>query len=147
MARVTVEDCIGKVPNRFELVMVSAQRARKIGSGAALTVDRDNDKNPVIALREIANDKVSVHELNEDLIRNNQRVIHVDDDKADLTAIMKGEKEWEALAAQAAREAMASEFGPLVDNDDDDDDEEDAPVEGGLNDLAGYSETDAGDKV
>ncbi len=146
MARVTVEDCIEKVPNRFELVMVSAQRARKIGSGAALTVERDNDKNPVIALREIANDMVSVNDLNEDLIRNNQRVIHVDDDKADLTAIMKGEKEWEALAAQAAREAMASEFGPLVDNDDDDDDD-DIGAEGGLNDLAGYTEDNQDDKV
>lgn len=134
MARVTVEDCIEKVSNRFELVMVSAQRARKIGSGAPLTLDRDNDKNPVIALREIAADTVSVEDLKEDLIKNNQRVIHMDDDTADLTTIMEGEKEWEALAAQAARENLASEFGPIEDNDDDDDDE------GGLDDLAGFSD-------
>jgi DNA-directed RNA polymerase subunit omega len=138
MARVTVEDCIEKVPNRFELVMTAAQRARKIGSGAPLTVDRDNDKNPVIALREIAANTVVVEDLKEDLIKNNQRVIHVDDDTADLTKIMEGEKEWEALAAQAARENMASEFGPIVDNDDDDDD--DAEVEGGLDELAGFTE-------
>lgn len=136
MARVTVEDCIEKVDNRFELVMVAAQRARKIGSGAILTVDRDNDKNPVIALREIAADTVSVEDLKEDLIKNNQRVIHMDDDNADLTTIMEGEKEWEALAAQAARENMASEFGAIEDNDDDDDEEE----AGGLDDLAGFSE-------
>lgn len=133
MARVTVEDCIDKVANRFELVMVASQRARKIGSGAALTVARDNDKNPVIALREIAADTVLVEDLKEDLIRNNQRVIHTDDDTADLTAIMEGEKEWEALAAQAARENMAGEFGPIEDSDDDEE-------EGGLEDLAGFDE-------
>lgn len=137
MARVTVEDCIEKVANRFELVMVAAQRARKIGSGAALTLPRDNDKNPVIALREIAADTVLVADLKEDLIRNNQRVIHTDDDKADLTAIMAGEKEWEALAAQAARENMAGEFGPIEDEDDEDGDE------GGLDDLAGFDDTAA----
>jgi DNA-directed RNA polymerase subunit omega len=137
MARVTVEDCIEKVPNRFELVMSSAQRARKIGSGAPLTVDRDNDKNTVISLREIAAGTVLAADLQEDLIKNNQRVIHVDDDTADLTKIMEGEKEWEALAAQAARENMASEFGPITDNDDDDD--EDDTAEGGLDDLAGFS--------
>lgn len=138
MARVTVEDCIEKVPNRFELVMVASQRARKIGSGALLTVDRDNDKNPVISLREIAGNTVSVGDLKEDLIKNNQRVIHVDDDTADLNTIMEGEKEWEALAAQAARENMASEFGPITDNDDDDDD-----AEGGLDDLAGFTGDEA----
>lgn len=134
MARVTVEDCIEKVPNRFELVMVASQRARKIGSGAPLTMERDNDKNPVISLREIAADTVSVEDLKEDLIKNNQRVIHTDDDTADLTAIMEGEKEWEALAAQAARENMAGEFGPIEDADDDEEDE------GGLGELAGFSE-------
>lgn len=138
MARVTVEDCIQKVANRFELVMVSAQRARKIGSGAPLTLDRDNDKNPVIALREIAVGTVSVDDLKEDLVRNNQRVIQTDDDNADLTAIMAGEKEWEALAAQAARENMASEFGDIEDSDDDEDEDE-----GGLDDLAGFSEDES----
>lgn len=137
MARVTVEDCIEKVPNRFELVMTASQRARKIGSGAPLTLDRDNDKNPVIALREIAANTVVVEDLKEDLIKNNQRVIHVDDDTADLNTIMEGEKEWEALAAQAARENMASEFGPITDNDDDEDD--DVATEGGLDDLAGFA--------
>lgn len=94
MARVTVEDCIDKVTNRFELVMVASQRARKIGSGAALTLPRDNDKNPVVALREIADETVSVPELKEDLIRNNQRVIAIDDDGEDVIDMMDGEQEW-----------------------------------------------------
>ena len=62
MARVTIEDCIEKIPNRFELVMLAAQRARKIGSGAALLVERDNDKNPVVSLREIAEEKEAVEQ-------------------------------------------------------------------------------------
>ena len=75
MARVTVEDCIDKVTNRFELVMVAAQRARKIGSGAPLTIDRDNDKNPVVALREIAGETVEVENLKEELVRSHQRMV------------------------------------------------------------------------
>ncbi len=97
MARVTVEDCIDKVLNRFELVMVSSQRARKIGSGAPMTIDRDNDKNPVVALREIAEETVDVDELKEDLIRNNQRVIAIDDDGEDVIDMMEGEAEWSAM--------------------------------------------------
>jgi len=73
MARVTVEDCIDKVPNRFELVLLSARRARAMSSGAALTIDRDNDKNPVVALREIAEETVDCEELREDVIAGLQR--------------------------------------------------------------------------
>ncbi len=74
MARVTVEDCVQRVPNRFNLVLLSAHRARAISAGAALTVDRDNDKNPVVALREIADDGVDAEELREALIGTLQRV-------------------------------------------------------------------------
>ncbi|WP_419898131.1 DNA-directed RNA polymerase subunit omega [Roseomonas sp. USHLN139] len=70
MARVTVEDCILKIPNRFELVLIAAQRARNISRGEELTVDRDNDKNPVVALREIADETVSLAELEQDLIKS-----------------------------------------------------------------------------
>lgn len=107
MARVTVEDCIDKVLNRFELVMVASQRARKIGAGAALTVDRDNDKNPVVALREIADETVDVEELKEDLIRNNQRVIALDDDGEDVIDMMDGEQEWGSMSNQENSEASA----------------------------------------
>ena len=74
MARVTVEDCIVQVPNRFELVLLAAQRARNISRGEELTVDRDNDKNPVIALREIADQTVDLPALEQDLIKSLQRV-------------------------------------------------------------------------
>ncbi len=100
MARVTVEDCIDKVVNRFELVLVASQRARKIGSGAALTIERDNDKNPVVALREIADETVEVAELKEDLIRNNQRVIALDDDGEDVIDMMDGEEEWGSIGGE-----------------------------------------------
>ncbi len=70
MARVTVEDCILKIPNRFELVLLAAQRARNISRGEELTVDRDNDKNPVVALREIADETVSLDGLEQDLVKS-----------------------------------------------------------------------------
>jgi DNA-directed RNA polymerase subunit omega len=74
MARVTVEDCVEKVPNRFNLVLLAANRARAIAAGSAITIDRDNDKNPVVALREIADDTVSPAELRESLVASLQRV-------------------------------------------------------------------------
>ncbi len=79
MARVTVEDCVLKVPNRFDLVMVAAQRSRDILAGAPLTVERDNDKNPVIALREIAEETVSTDELSDALIQGMQRHVEIDE--------------------------------------------------------------------
>lgn len=79
MARVTVEDCVDKVPNRFELILLAAHRARAISAGAPITVDRDNDKNPVVALREIADETLSPEDLKEDLIHSMQRYVEVDE--------------------------------------------------------------------
>jgi DNA-directed RNA polymerase subunit omega len=79
MARVTVEDCVTEIPNRFDLVMLATQRARDIAAGAALTLDRDNDKNPVVALREIAEKNVGVEDLEESLVRSLQR--HAESDE------------------------------------------------------------------
>ncbi len=79
MARVTVEDCVLKVPNRFDLVLVAAQRSREISAGSPLTVERDNDKNPVIALREIAEETVSIEELSDSLIQSMQRHVEIDE--------------------------------------------------------------------
>lgn len=90
MARVTVEDCVDKVPNRFELVMLAAHRAREIASGAAITVDRDNDKNPVVALREIADETQSSEDLRERLIESNQHQIEVDEPEDDAMALLMG---------------------------------------------------------
>ena len=83
MARVTVEDCVDKVTNRFDLVLVAAQRARQISGGAELTIDRDRDKNPVVALREIADETVKPGELEETLITSLRRVLPDDDDEMD----------------------------------------------------------------
>ncbi|KPP81000.1 MAG: DNA-directed RNA polymerase, omega subunit [Rhodobacteraceae bacterium HLUCCO07] len=90
MARVTVEDCVDKVPNRFELVMLAAHRARELASGAPITVERENDKNPVVALREIADETQSAEELRERLIESNQNQIEVDEPEDDAMAILMG---------------------------------------------------------
>jgi len=83
VARVTVEDCVEKVPNRFDLVLLAGQRARQISGGAELTVDRDRDKNPVVALREIAEETVSVADLKESAISGMQRVVVDEEDVVD----------------------------------------------------------------
>jgi DNA-directed RNA polymerase subunit omega len=88
MARVTVEDCVIKVPNRFELVMLAAHRARDLAAGAALTVDRDNDKNPVVALREIADSHLTPGDLKEDLIHSLQKHVEVDEPEAEAAPPM-----------------------------------------------------------
>ena len=92
MARVTVEDCVDKVPNRFELVMLAAHRAREISSGSSLTVDRDDDKNPVVSLREIADETQSAGSLRERLIESNQTQIEIDEPEDDsMSILMSGE--------------------------------------------------------
>jgi DNA-directed RNA polymerase subunit omega len=83
MARVTVEDCIDKVDNRFELVLLASHRARLISQGAAITVPRDNDKNPVVALREIADEMLAPEDLKEDLIHSLQKHVEVDEPEAE----------------------------------------------------------------
>ncbi len=90
MARVTVEDCVDKVPNRFELVMLAAHRAREISAGAAITLDRDNDKNPVVSLREIADETQRADDLRERLIESNQSQIEVDEPEEDSMALLMG---------------------------------------------------------
>ena len=90
MARVTVEDCVDKVPNRFDLVMLAAHRAREIAAGSPITVERDNDKNPVVALREIADETQLVDDLNERMIESNQTQIEVDEPEEDAMALLMG---------------------------------------------------------
>ena len=90
MARVTVEDCVDKVPNRFELVMLAAHRAREISAGSPITLDRDNDKNPVVALREIADETQQADDLRERLIESNQTQIEVDEPEEDAMALLQG---------------------------------------------------------
>ena len=90
MARVTVEDCVDKVPNRFDLVMLAAHRAREISAGAPITIDRDNDKNPVVALREIADETQTADELTERMIESQQTQIEVDEPEEDQMALLMG---------------------------------------------------------
>lgn len=110
MARVTVEDCVVKIPNRFELVMMAAQRAREIASGGQITIERDNDKNPVVALREIADDTVSIPGLRNSLIKGHQRTVEVDVPEEDegIAEIMAGEAGW-----VTAGEEEAEGFGEI----------------------------------
>jgi DNA-directed RNA polymerase subunit omega len=94
MARVTVEDCIDKVDNRFDLVLLAAHRARMISSGSQITIDRDNDKNPVVSLREIAEETISPGDLNEDLVHSLQKYVEVDEPEPDAMPLIgaNGEK-------------------------------------------------------
>jgi DNA-directed RNA polymerase subunit omega len=88
MARVTVEDCIDKVENRFELVLLASHRARMIASGSPILVSRDNDKNPVVALREIADEKLTPEDLKEDLIHSLQKHVEVDEPEPDTVPLL-----------------------------------------------------------
>lgn len=88
MARVTVEDCIDKVENRFDLVLLASHRARMVSSGAQITIDRDNDKNPVVALREIAEATISPGDLKEDLIHSLQKYVEVDEPEPDAVPLI-----------------------------------------------------------
>ena len=117
MARVTVEDCVVKVPNRFELVLVAAQRAREITAGAQLTLDRDDDKNPVVALREIADETVQIDRLQDQLIRGMQKHVEIDEpeETPDLEANLFGVAE-EALGLPGDDIREAGE--EIVDEDD-----------------------------
>lgn len=101
MARVTVEDCVDKVPNRFDLVLLAAQRARQISGGADLTLDRDRDKNPVVALREIAEETVRPRDLKEAVVSSLQRVQIDEEDATDELASLSESAEALRLTAAA----------------------------------------------
>ena len=90
MARVTVEDCIDKVENRFDLVLLASHRARMISSGSQITIDRDNDKNPVVSLREIAEKTISPEDLKEDLIHSLQKYVEVDEPEPEAVPLIAG---------------------------------------------------------
>jgi DNA-directed RNA polymerase subunit omega len=108
-------------------VMTAAQRARKIGSGATLTVDRDRDKNPVVALREIAGETIDLPAIKEELVRGHQRMVVYEEDN-DTIDLMDGEQEWATIAARDA---------DMYEDIDDEDEDEEGDEEPSLNDLAG----------
>lgn len=115
MARVTVEDCVLQIPNRFELVMTAAQRARDISSGAPLTIDRDNDKNPVVALREIAEKTLNLDSLNNALIQGLRKQHEQDEPEEDIVEFDT------PIIPTAADQALAEEEALPAPGDDEDD--------------------------
>lgn len=142
MARVTVEDCVLKVPNRFELVLLASQRAREIGSGSTLGVDRDNDKNPVVSLREIADTDLSLDGLRDSLVKNHQKVIEVEDEGEDIIDVMEGESEWAQVAGQAAEGEL--EGAGMGEDSGEDADDADADEEADADDLTPAAGEDFG---
>lgn len=109
MARVTVEDCVQRVPNRFDLVLLGARRARDISAGAPLNVDRDNDKNPVVALREIAEAAIGVDTLGEEIIRALQKHVEVDEPEAEMMELSASAEDLSHLAGEAAKAKVSAE--------------------------------------
>ncbi len=112
MARVTVEDCIDKVDNRFDLVLLASHRARQISQGAMITVDRDNDKNPVVALREVADETLSPGDLKEDLIHSLQKHVEVDEPEPDPASLLATEEIPEP-AIELAPQPLSPEGEPV----------------------------------
>lgn len=100
MARVTVEDCVEKIPNRYELLLVAAQRAKDISSGSPIQVDRDNDKNSVVALREIAENCANIEDLQRSLVMGLQKYVEVEEPEEEELEILAAEKELAELDAQ-----------------------------------------------
>ena len=128
MARVTVEDCILKIPNRFELVLLAAQRARDVASGAPITLERDNDKNPVVALREIADETIGLEQVKNSLIKGMQKHVEIDEPEEDKEVDAETQQSWpvdqpiaegegEELAEEAADDEEIGEDDPYVAED------------------------------
>src|SRR3954462_1887741 len=109
MARVTVEDCIDKVENRFDLVLLASHRARMVSSGAPITIDRDNDKNPVVALREIADQTVSPGDLKEDLIHSLQKYVEVDEPEPEMVPLLGSSGNIDAEDPEVVPERLTEE--------------------------------------
>ena len=125
MARVTVEDCIDKVENRFELVLLASHRARMISSGSPITVDRDNDKNPVVALREIADETISTEDLNEEFIHSLQKFVEVDEPEPEpvpMVALSASEDEAEMQFDRMSEEELLRGLEGLVPPDKEEED-------------------------
>lgn len=147
MARVTVEDCIDKIPNRYELLMVAAQRAKDISSGSPLTLPRDNDKNTVVALREIADGTVSVEELQKSLVMGLQKYVEVEEPEEEEMEIMAAEKELADLDDQFSGVLLDNEMSDAMQVRDDDDIDLDSEVDAGSDDDVDDDALDMGDDM
>ena len=137
MARVTVEDCIDKIPNRYELLMVAAQRAKDISAGSPITLPRDNDKNPVIALREIADNTVNIEDLQRSLVMGLQKYVEVEEPEEEELEIMAAEKELVDLDEQFSGLLLDSDVSDsmqVVDEDSEVDDDLDLAADDDIED-------------
>ena len=125
MARVTVQDCIDKVDNRFELVLLASHRARLISQGAPITIDRDNDKNPVVALREIADERLAPEDLKEDLIHSLQKFTEVDEPEPETVPMISsgGGDDSDVMLDRMTEEELLAGLQGLVPPEPSDDDE------------------------
>ncbi|MFZ0693870.1 MAG: DNA-directed RNA polymerase subunit omega [Alphaproteobacteria bacterium] len=120
MARVTVEDCVTRVPNRFDLVLLGARRARDIASGAPLSLERDNDKNPVVALREIADATIDIGALGEEIVRALQKHVEVDEPEAEMMELSATAEDLNVLAGEVAKakeEAAEDEIDEAIEDE------------------------------
>lgn len=147
MARVTVEDCIDKIPNRYDLVMVAAQRARDISAGAPLCVDRDNDKNSVVALREIAENRVSIEDLQKSLVMGQQKYVEVEEPEDEEVEILAAEKELADMDGQFSSDMISDEDlnDSMQISGDEDDDDSDLGLDSDTNDIDFDDDADLGD--
>ena len=147
MARVTVEDCIDKIPNRYDLVMVAAQRARDISAGAPLCVDRDNDKNSVVALREIAENRVSIEDLQKSLVMGQQKYVEVEDPEDEEVEILAAEKELADMDGQFSSDMISDEDlnDSMQISGDEEDDDSDLGLDSDTNDIDFDDDADLGD--
>jgi len=110
MARVTVEDCIERIPNRFDLVMVAAKRSRDVSSGAEITIERDNDKNPVVALREIAEEMIPISDISESLVKGLQRHVEVDEPEPENEELEIGDGVFDTGSSDFKQQALADNY-------------------------------------
>lgn len=147
MARVTVEDCIDKIPNRYDLVMVAAQRARDISAGAPLCVDRDNDKNSVVALREIAENRVSIEDLQKSLVMGQQKYVEVEEPEDEEVEILAAEKELADMDGQFSSDMISDEDlnDSMQISGDGEDDDSDLDLDSDTNDIDFDDDADLGD--
>ena len=151
MARVTVEDCVDKIPNRYDLVLISAQRARDISAGAPLCVERDNDKNSVVALREIAENKVSIENLQRSLVMGLQKFVETDESSNEEVEVMSAQKELadldETFSSDMISDEDLSNAMQIHGEDDDDMLELDSDEEFGIEDEADLGDDDFDDDL
>ncbi len=147
MARVTVEDCIDKIPNRYDLVLVAAQRAKDIEAGSPIQVSRDNDKNSVIALREISENRVSIEDLQESLVKNQQKLVEIQEPEDEEVEIISAEKELAELDAQFSSDMISDEdLNNVMQIHDGNDDDDNLDLDSDVDDIDFDDGADFGDE-